>query len=118
MHSRIYHNMGQLFEVTHEIDSAHREQHSGGGSVSGRHLWWVLWLGAWAQFFHHKMLPQAWSSKTLFSRLENKYTVTMNYARIGRTERSTRGVVPIRARPEAGEVGSRDSGDTYALALR
>lgn len=84
MHSRICHNMVQLFEVI-----ARNRQWPQGTAQWRRHLWWVLWLRAWAQFSHQKGLCQAWSCKSLFIQFANKYTLTMNYAKIGRIERST-----------------------------
>lgn len=112
-----------FLESLREMDSDHRAQRSGGGGASERHLWWVLWLGAWAQFSHHKRLHHAWSSKTLFIHLENKYTMAMNYASTERRERRSLGVhtgsfLQVPPRPEAGEVGGWDNGEAYALALR
>lgn len=74
----------------HETDGDHREQHSEGGSVSRRHLWQVLWLGAWAQFSHQKRLHQAWSCKSLLLiQSGNKYNLAMGYARTTRRGKST-----------------------------
>lgn len=73
----------------YETDSDHREQHRGGGGISRRHLGWVLWLGTWAQFSHQKRLHPAWSYKSLFIQLGNKYTLTMGCARAVRIGKST-----------------------------
>lgn len=82
------HHMGQLFEVTAQNRRWPQGTAQWRSSISGRHLGWILWLGAWAQFSHQKRLHRAWSSKSFFIQFENKYALRMDSASWGVIERS------------------------------